>query len=97
MKLSIKILLLSFFIFLSGCASTSGSSQSYIDKNLFAQFKFGNTTKEQVMELLGEPVHIDNNKDGRSVLLYDISSTKTSGLMFSKEGVLNKIVDFAKD
>ncbi|PKI03362.1 outer membrane protein assembly factor BamE [Glaciecola sp. 33A] len=97
MKSCIKLLFFTFVIFISGCASTTSDTSSFVNKQLFSQLKFGETTKSQVKKLLGEPSYIDKNADGRSVFMYNISSTAVSGLVFSKEGVLKKIADFEKN
>ncbi|SDJ81842.1 Outer membrane protein assembly factor BamE, lipoprotein component of the BamABCDE complex [Ferrimonas sediminum] len=97
MKSCIKYLIVAIIIVISGCASTSPDTKNYVNKSLFAQLKFGETTKSQVKEILGEPAYVDNNPDGRSVFMYDTSSTAISGLVFTKDGVLNKIADFEKN
>jgi outer membrane protein assembly factor BamE (lipoprotein component of BamABCDE complex) len=97
MKNCIKLLVFSFIVLVSSCASTTSDTSSYVNKKLFSQLKFGETTKSQVKEILGEPSYIDNNPDGRSVFMYDTSSVAISGLVFTKDGVLKKIADFEKN
>lgn len=97
MNRCIKFLAFSFAILVSGCESTGTDAKEYVNKQLFSQLKFGESTKTQVKQMLGEPSYIDNNPDGRSVFMYDTSSTSVSGLVFSKEGVLKKIADFEKN
>lgn len=97
MKNGIKLIIFSLVVLISSCASTTPNTSLYVNKQLFSQLKFGETTIYQVKEILGEPSYIDNNPDGRSVFMYDTSSKTISGLVFTKDGVLKKITDFEKN
>ncbi|WP_153767669.1 hypothetical protein [Endozoicomonas sp. OPT23] len=94
MKYKIIVLLVAALT-IAGCSSSKykhsvkPSDYTFLDINI--------TTQEDVRNMMGEPIHIDNNSDGRSVFLYSAPYGRKTALVFSKEEILEKILVFEKD
>ena len=64
-------------LFLSACSSYRASSGSKIESTQVSRIEKGKTTREQVIAMLGHPMHTSMLGDGRRMMLY--SSTEMNG------------------
>ena len=91
MKIKILVMLIAFVM--TACSIVPIGETERKD---YSSLKVDGDTQADVKALLGEPVHIDNNPDGRSVYMYDTASNEKTGFMFNQQGILGKIVVFKK-
>ena len=63
---------------LSGCASTGVQ----VTDDQIAQFKEGQTTKQQVIATLGQPTTTMRNSDGTTMLMYTYAEARTRASTF---------------
>jgi len=63
----------------------------------YSSLKVGEASQQSTIDLLGKPLHIDKNPDGRSVYMYETAPDELTGFMFNKEGILAKIAVFKKN
>ncbi len=88
-----EALLLSTFLLFGSTASLADDQAELAD---YYKVELGVMTGETLTTVMGEPVYIDKNPDGRSVFLYDTAPEQVTGFLFNTEGILIKIVVYEK-
>ncbi len=95
MKKLISLLIISLTFCLSGCVTTS-ETPVYVSRSVIDNFTPNTTSKSEVEQALGKPNDTDLNPDGRSVYLYFTSKRNISLLVFDRNDVLMKVVNYEK-
>ncbi|NKF49339.1 hypothetical protein G3R49_01930 [Shewanella sp. WXL01] len=75
----------------TACQSTD-SHHTTIDKTKIAALELGKVNAEKVIQLVGQPAKIAINPDDTKVFKYHTAPNQESYLMFTEDGMLDKIV-----
>ena len=73
-----KCLFILLILSLVGCATTGVK----VNKDNLSKIKEGETTKEQVIQLLGNPNMVNLTSDGKTILMYHFFEYKTKARSF---------------
>ena len=76
-KTALSMLLVITSILLAGCVATKSDVQySGVENSQLRQIKHGITTKDQLVEIVGEPTEQSMTEDGTEILKYRCTETR---------------------